>query len=263
MPTTNDVYRRVLTDFTYLGDPDKEQVLSRDGECIEKLGYHTQWSLDDPAVTLASRKLNYGFMFAEAAWILSGSDWAEDIVPYCKAYKKYSDDGITFFGAYGPPYKAQLDRAVETLSNDPRSRRALITLWRQNPPDSLNIPCTISLQWIIRKEHLHCFVSMRSSDVFMGLPYDVFCFSMMTWLFWQKLRKNNDSLFQLLRPGILHVAAASQHLYSRDFDKARAVVASNSLDVVDLKQLRRLSPWYENLTSYLRTCANELNPSRD
>ena len=41
-----------------------------------------------------------------------------------------------------------------------------------------DIPCTVSLQFLIRENKLHLFVNMRSNDVFLGLPHDIFCFTM-------------------------------------------------------------------------------------
>ena len=59
---------------------------------------------------------------------------------------------------------------------DPSSRRAVATIYsghRDLGDESRDIPCTLSLQFIIRAETLWLVVSMRSSDAYLGLPYDV------------------------------------------------------------------------------------------
>ena len=55
-----------------------------------------------PVLTIAERKLSHRFMAAEAFWILSGDDTVAGIIPWNKRIAEFSDDGQTFFGAYGP-----------------------------------------------------------------------------------------------------------------------------------------------------------------
>jgi thymidylate synthase len=72
---------------------------------------------------------------------------------------------------------------LEELKNDPDSRRAVMHI--NQPPDlgravgagSKDVPCTMSLQLLIRDRKLHMHVLMRSNDVVWGMPYDVFSFT--------------------------------------------------------------------------------------
>ena len=60
-----------------------------------KIQVHMKW----PIITVVERKLSYKFMAAEALWILSGDNKVETIAKYNKNIAKYSDDGLTYFGA--------------------------------------------------------------------------------------------------------------------------------------------------------------------
>lgn len=170
-------------------------------------------------VTNPKRKLSYKFMSAEAFWILTGDDSVEGIAPWCKKIADFSDDGEIFFGAYGPPILNQLQYVCETLLRDRDSRQAGLTIWRQNPPQSKDIPCTVSMWFYVRDNVLHSSVYMRSSDVWLGLPYDIFNFSMIAHLVCAFLNTRGE---RLTTPGALHITMGSSHLYDRNRQRAEA-----------------------------------------
>ncbi len=197
------------------------EIACADGQSrktLEIVGETTKIDMRKPVLTWANRKLNYRFMAGEAAWILSGSDKLEDIAPFNKHIAQFSDDGVRFEGAYGPKIVSQMDYVVDALIKEPTSRRAVLTIWRENPPPSRDTPCTVSVQFLIRNNLLHLVVYMRSSDVWLGLPYDLFTFSMVAGTVFLKLR---DKGLKLLDLGTLTNIAGSRHLYQQDVDKIR------------------------------------------
>ena len=162
-----------------------------------------------PVIENSERRLNYKFMAAEALWILSGSNLLAPIYKVCRPYAKFSDDGIHMNGAYGPKIVDQLEYVTRTLEKDQFSRQAVINLWRERPMPSKDIPCTLSMQFLIRKGFLHNIVTMRSSDAWLGLPYDLFTFSMIT----QTVAALLD---MAITPGDLHINMGSAHFYETD-----------------------------------------------
>lgn len=127
----------------------------------------------------------------EFLWYISASDDVEFIEYYIPGYSKYSDDGQTIYGAYGPRLFAlngeidQVRNVTETLKASPASRRAVIQLFRgEDLADNLrsrheDLPCTCTLQFTIRNHQLNLMVMMRSNDAYLGLPHDVFSFTML------------------------------------------------------------------------------------
>lgn len=228
--STNTVYRRLLE---ALGG---ELVSSspRGQPTQEILGVQTEVDLLKPIITIPSRKLNYRFMVAEAYWILTGQQGLDQLLPYCGNMSKFSDDGLNLSGAYGPRFVSQVRYVVDKLVEDPESRQAVMTLWERNPRASKDIPCTVAIQWIIRGAFLHCIVFMRSSDAWLGWPYDVFSFSMMTQYVRLSLQQRMTTL---ILPGSLRIIAGSQHLYQRDRDKAYDVAWSPPKDDGDMPDM--------------------------
>ena len=187
--------------------------------CIEVLNHTSVIDMKKPKIVCPPRKLGQKFQYAEAAWILSGDNRVKTIAPYASAIKDFSDDGKVFAGAYGPPIAQQLKYVLETLIQDPYSRQAVLTIWKRNPLPSKDIPCTVSAQFIIRENadginELHCIDNMRSSDVWLGWPYDVFNFSMLSTYILIEL---NKVIFQgQLKLGTLYLNAGSQHVYEKN-----------------------------------------------
>lgn len=174
-------------------------------------------NMNFPVITNPTRKLSYKFMAAEAYWITSGSALVEEIAPYCKHIANYSDDGYIFNGAYGPMFDNQLEFVVATLNSDYHSRQAVMTIWHPNPTKSKDHKCTVSLQFLLRDKRIHTVVNMRSNDLWLGRPYDIFNFTMMT----HKVRSRLDGDVLM---GTLYLNAGSAHIYARDFDRVKEVL---------------------------------------
>lgn len=179
-------------------------------------------SMKRPVLTIPERKLHYRFMAAEAFWILSGDDTTKGIVPWNPRVEQFSDDGIRFFGAYGPKVVGQLPYVLATLLRDRDSRQAGLTIWRESPPKTKDVPCTVAMFFRIRKGQLSTRVFMRSCDLWLGTPYDVFTFTMVSYLLCARLNAHGVEVV----PGNLTLFSASSHLYDHDLEGARVCAQS-------------------------------------
>ncbi|WP_067474367.1 thymidylate synthase [Nocardia amamiensis] len=127
-----------------------------------------------------ARVINPAFAVAETLWILSGSDdpW---IFRYNRTLSRYSDDG-RLQGAYGPRMRRwrgridQLDRVRDILTRDRDSRQAVIQLFdpERDTRGHRDVPCTLGYRFFIRHNRLHMHTTMRSQDLWLGFPYDLF-----------------------------------------------------------------------------------------
>lgn len=170
-----------------------------------------------------SRSENRGKPFSaigELLWYLSGSNKLEFIYPYIRDYEKDAEDGV-LPGAYGPRLFGsnefginQIMNVVGILTRKPSSRRAVIQIFDAKDIDSKHkeIPCTTSLQFHIRKNVLHMSTTMRSNDAYLGLPHDVFCFTMLQEMLACRLGVELGSYMH-------HVG--SMHIYERHFENAK------------------------------------------
>ena len=194
-----------------------------------------------PVVTLPERKLSTKFLGGEAYWILSGDNRVETIAPYNKNIVNYSDDGVTFFGAYGPRILSQLDYVIDKLKSDADTRQAVLTIWRENPPETKDVPCTVAVNFMIRNHKLNCHVYMRSNDLWLGFPYDVFNFSMLSHLVCCKLNAfvvENGGV--IIEPGMLYHTASSRHIYEQHFEQVEQLIKRYNLADMSMEELKSL-----------------------
>jgi thymidylate synthase len=205
---------------------------------------HQSFAIDmrRPVLRAPLRKLDYKFMAAEAFWILSGDDRVEGIAPFNKRISEFSDDGKTFFGAYGPKIMEQLGYVLAKLAEDDLSRQAVLTIWREQPPPTKDVPCTVAISFTLREGKLNVHVFMRSSDLWLGLPYDVFNFSMLGHLVCAKLNAIPDAKEPNVEPGLLHLTAVSSHLYEVNWAAAAMCLNQRMSDQVDTPELMHLDP---------------------
>ena len=193
------------------------------GALLELQG--TVFRIDNPRTRLslsAERSVLFSAV-GELLWYLRGSSALKVISYYLPVYKKDSSDGYTIHGAYGPRIldsggHDQLANVIKLLKAKPTTRRAVISLFR---PDDISrerkeVPCTVSLQFMIRDGRLNCIATMRSNDAILGLPHDVFTFTMLQEII---AREVNVGL------GYYQHAAASFHIYTDQIDKAGKYLA--------------------------------------
>jgi thymidylate synthase len=174
-------------------------------------------NMNFPVLTLPERKLNYRFMAAEALWIVNGNNELSLLTPYNPRMAEFSDDGVTLAGAYGPRILSQFEYVVNTLADDAETRRATLTIWTPNPEKTKDYPCTVAMDFKIRNSKLNCHVFMRSSDIWLGLPYDVFSFTMVAC---EVLSRYNVAQLTDVTLGTLYITAASMHIYEEHWNAA-------------------------------------------
>ena len=195
---------------------------------------------------VSERNFSLTYLVAETLWYLSGSDSTAWISRYAPFWKGISDDGTTANSAYGSRIFrghsrigdgkiVQWDYVKSELKKDPDSRRAVIHI--RTPSDSIleskDVPCTLSLQFFIREEQLHLHVSMRSSDIILGLAYDVPAFTIM-----QEIMANE------LGVGLGEYVHTSNslHCYERDFEMLNAIASSGDVRGSPMSPLPKMMP---------------------
>lgn len=171
-------------------------------------------------LTVSERKLGYKFSVAEWLWIWYGRSDVATIARYNQAIAQFSDDGLTFNGAYGPPVRGQWEHLLATLVSDKDSRQGVISIFRPQLEPSKDVPCTLTLQFLLRRNKIHVIANMRSSDAWLGLPYDFYNFTQLA----------NTLAGQLqVGTGTAVLNLGSSHLYQRDAATAEGVCEANDV----------------------------------
>lgn len=192
---------------------------SRDGAVVGEI-CNAVFCIADPTRNIVSspiRKMPMRYAVGELAWYLSGSNRVKDISRFAKKWADISDDGETNNSAYGWRIFSrfgfdQWEHVKELLRKDPNSRQAVIHIKDANNKPTKDVPCTVYLQFFIRDGKLNMSTYMRSNDIWMGVPYDMFSFCFLQMMLAMELG---------VEIGEYTHYAGSLHMYARDYKAAQ------------------------------------------
>ena len=193
MKNFNRIYRSILCDVEYAG---LYEVNRRTNEIIKISRLPLFFTFDMSPGWLpvpGNRTVWPRVAAAETAWQILGTQSPEFINKFApKIWSKFVEDGI-IKTAYGHRWRHQFGRdqlslAVAALKTDKTNRQIFISAWDPScdglgqPNQPKNIPCPVGFSLNIIGDKLNCTVFMRSSDIFVGLPYDVMNYAMLAQL---------------------------------------------------------------------------------
>jgi len=179
----------------------------------------------------------------ELLWYLTRDNQLDFIERYVPRYKTESEDGVSVYGGYGRRLfqhhgQDQVQNVIDLLKARPTSRRAAIQIFDAEDIGSgsshAEIPCTTMLQFLVRDAHLHMVTTMRSNDAYLGLPHDVFCFTMLQEMLARTLN------YEL---GIYRHFVASMHLYSQNRTGAQQFVDEGFQSRIEMPEMPLGDPW--------------------
>jgi thymidylate synthase len=187
----------------------------------EKLEFNLQ--LGFPIVTV--KKVNFKNVTAELAGFLRGLSNVQDFNQLgtkiwdanATAWHRNGDLG-RIYGVQWRRWRAdplqvdQLEMALQEIKENPSSRRILVTAWRPDELDDMCLPpCHTHFQFLVNGPNLTCIFYMRSVDVFLGLPYDICLYALLTHIVAQQCG---------LKPYRLVAMLADTHIYMNHFQQA-------------------------------------------
>jgi thymidylate synthase len=211
-----DLMRRVRTQGVRKADRTGTGTLS-------VFGHQMRFDLAEGFPLVTTKKLHLKSIVHELIWFLAGdtntaylekhgvtiwNEWADengDLGPvYGKQWRSWaSPDGRTI---------DQITEVVETLKTNPDSRRLIVTAW--NPadiPDMALAPCHCLFQFYVADGRLSCQLYQRSADVFLGVPFNIASYALLTLMMAQVTR---------LQPGEFVHTLGDAHLYLNHLEQA-------------------------------------------
>jgi thymidylate synthase len=199
--------------------------------------------LTNPRVRL-SRSLARGKPFSclgELVWYLAGSGDAEHIEFYVRKYRDEAEPDGTVHAAYGTRLFADSGRlatAIATLRSKRDSRQAVVPLLDADDllRRSGHVPCTSTLQFFLRDGLLDLVVSMRSNDAYLGLPHDVFAFTMLQEIVARSVDAELGTYVHM---------AGSLHLYDEHVESARSFLDEGFTVPKAMPPMPSGDPWPE------------------
>ena len=235
--TVDDLLRAVLTKLLDV----RTRIKPSRGSASELCGVMLR--LRNPRARL-SRTEAKGKLFSclgELLWYLAKTNDLKFITYYLSHYERESEDGQTVYGAYGPRLfdfkgRSPVESTIELLKKNPASRRAVVPLFDVTDivDKHKEVPCTCLMQFLVRNGHLHMLIYMRSNDVLLGLPHDIFAFTMLQELIARSLG---------IEVGSYKHVVGSLHLYDSDRTTAQQYLREGWQSTTDMPPMPVGDPW--------------------
>lgn len=186
-------------------------------------GHQMRFDLSAGFPLVTTKKLHVKSIIYELIWFLAG----DTNVAYLKENGvRIWDEWARPDGSLGPVYGKQwrswatpdgrtidqISEAVETIRNNPDSRRIIVTAW--NPadiPDMALAPCHCLFQFYVADGRLSCQLYQRSADVFLGVPFNIASYALLTMMMAQVTG---------LQPGDFVHTFGDAHLYLNHLEQA-------------------------------------------
>lgn len=218
----------------------KMRVSPTKGPTVEEQGVVLELTSPRARLSRASEKGHVFSCLGELFWYISCKNDLASIQYYIKRYGKYAEPDGTVWGGYGPRMfggeRSQYEVVRDRLKAKPDTRKAVIQLFDREDilADYEDVPCTCTLQFLVRDGFLHLVVHMRSNDVFMGLPHDVFVFTMI-----QEILANHLGA----KLGTYKHMVGSFHLYDRDREKVERYLSEGFQPTREMPAMPAGNPW--------------------
>ena len=155
-----------------------------DTQALFNVGFYIENPMDN-LISCADRNWKWEYAEAEWQWYLSGDRNINKLgelygkVP--EIWKRMADSNGDVNSNYGWQWRRnnQLDKIIELLKSQPRTRQAAISIYDAKEYDKYwhDTPCTYAVQFTIQAQHLNMCVTMRSNDLWYGFCNDQYCFS--------------------------------------------------------------------------------------
>lgn len=185
-------------------------------------GYQMRFNLSEGFPLVTTKKLHIRSIVHELLWFLSGSS----------NIKYLHDNGVTIWdewadenGDLGPVYGVQwrswpapdgrridqISNLVEGIRRNPDSRRHLVVAWNPAEVDKMALPpCHCLFQFYVAQGRLSCQLYQRSCDIFLGVPFNIASYSLLTHMIAQQCD---------LEPGDFVWTGGDCHIYKNHFEQ--------------------------------------------
>lgn len=205
----------------------------RNGGVYSLFGEQMRFNLSDGFPLLTTKKVHFKSIVVELLWFLSGNtnvkylhahgvtiwdEWASkegDLGPIYSAQWR----GFGAYNQYGTSAKIpgegidQIKNVIESLKNDPYGRRHIVSAWNPLEISEMALPpCHCLFQFHVSKGRLNCHLYQRSADWFLGVPFNIASYALLTHLIAREVG---------LEPGEFIHSFGDLHLYENHLDAAK------------------------------------------
>ena len=201
-------------------------------------GYQMRFDISEKFPAITTKKLHFKSIIHELLWFLKG----ETNIKYLKDNKvTIWDEWADKDGELGPVYGVQwrswqaadgrtidqISQVIDLIKTNPDSRRMIVSAWNVGEIEKMALaPCHAFFQFYVADGKLSCQLYQRSADIFLGVPFNIASYSLLTMMIAQVCG---------LKPGEFVHTLGDAHLYLNHLDQVEEQLSRNPLPLPVMK----------------------------
>lgn len=216
---------------------------------ISVFGYQMRFNLAEGFPLVTTKKLHLKSIIHELIWFLSGdtniSYLKENNV---KIWDEWADENGDLGPVYGSQWRSwptpeggsidQISKIIDTIKNNPDSRRIIVSAWNVAEIDSMALPpCHAFFQFYVADGKLSCQLYQRSADIFLGVPFNIASYALLTMMVAQVCNLEAGDFIHTL---------GDAHLYNNHIEQAKLQLSRTEKPLPVMK----LNPDIKNLFDF-------------
>lgn len=187
-------------------------------------GYQNRYSLEDGFPLLTTKKLHLKSIIYELLWFLQGDTNIRYLNEHgVHIWDEWADERGNLGPVYGSQWRSwrtadlstvdQISQVVDQIRKTPDSRRLIVNAWNVGELGRMALPpCHVLFQFYVAEGRLSCQLYQRSADVFLGVPFNIASYALLTMMIAQVCD---------LQPGEFVHTFGDVHLYNNHIEQAR------------------------------------------
>lgn len=212
-------------------------------------GYQMRFDLSKGFPMVTTKKLHLPSIVHELLWFLKGDTNVKYLQENgVRIWNEWADENGDLGPVYGKQWRKwetkdgriidQVKQAVESIKTNPNSRRIIVSAWNVGELEDMALmPCHAFFQFHVADGKLNCQLYQRSADVFLGVPFNIASYALLTHMMAQVCG---------LKAGDFVHTLGDAHLYNNHLEQARLQVSREPLPLPTLK----LNPEIEDIDDF-------------
>ncbi|MDG1524823.1 MAG: thymidylate synthase [Candidatus Thalassarchaeaceae archaeon] len=230
MQTYLDLLRRILDEGVQRGDRTGTGTLS-------VFGHQMRFDLSQGFPAVTTKKLHWPSIIHELLWFLSGDTNVRYLQENkVRIWNEWADENGDLGPVYGKQWRKweakdgqiidQITQAIDLINNNPSSRRILVSAWNVGELEDMALmPCHAFFQFYVADGKLSCQLYQRSADVFLGVPFNIASYALLTHMMAQVCNLDVGDFIHTI---------GDAHLYLNHLEQAKEQVSREPLQLPTL-----------------------------
>ena len=216
---------------------------------ISVFGYQMRFDLSEGFPAITTKKLHFRSIIGELLWFLSGDTNVNSLHDMgVSIWDEWADENGYLGPIYGYQWRSwptadgrhidQITKVVEQIKSNPTSRRHIVSGWNVGEIEKMALPpCHTLFQFYVVDGRLSCQLYQRSADIFLGVPFNIASYSLLTMMIAQITR---------LEPGDFVHTLGDAHLYLNHLEQADHQLTREPRALPQMK----INPWVTSLFDF-------------